>query len=120
MHTREVSRKILKNGVNSQIICYVFQFNKLIARHKGGVKERCTKTKLTLNHRFSRVQLFRCNFYFSHSRLPFFFVIIIHFFRNRIMMQFNEMEIITKRHVLQVSFVLQNGIPSTREQILSR
>lgn len=36
------------------------------------------------------------------------------------MMQFNEMEIITKRHVLQVSFVLQNGIPNIREAILSR
>lgn len=36
------------------------------------------------------------------------------------MMQFNEMEIITKRHVLQVSFVLQNAIPNIRETIWSR
>lgn len=61
--------------------------------------------------RSSRVQLFRCNFYFSPSlRISFYF------FRSKSHndAEFNEMEIIIKRHVLQ-----SRGFASPRNGILS-
>lgn len=91
--------KNFKNGVKLANYLLCFQFYKLIARHKGGVGVHGTKTKLSLSlyHRRSRVQLFRCNFY----SLPFCLLFCFNSFYNRIMTQLTEMKIIIKRHVLQ-------------------